>query len=324
MVGATVGAVVAIAAALTQSVATAIAATLFFVVYQQLENKLLQPLILSRTVQLNPLVVSISILLAADLAGVLGAVLAIPVAGIVQVVARELTSTRRYRPRSHHEKEISMGKNKDIREAVEAELGYDPLLDATDIRVHSVDGAVTLNGTVPSYLQYLEAVIAAKRVSGVRHVRSHLEVWLPDGGYRDDAVLTTAANNALTLSVAVPAAVEATAKDGNVRLTGAVPYGRQALAAQDVVSGLVGVRNVNNDIEVFGAADPVQVAAGVRRALDRYALVPEDSTVTVDTDGSTVVLGGDVVTWAEHDAVVAAAWMADGVAYVRDGLLVTG
>jgi osmotically-inducible protein OsmY len=62
----------------------------------------------------------------------------------------------------------------------------------------------------------------------------------------------------------------------------------------------------------------------VQDALDRYALILDDSDVTVDTDGNTVTLSGHVRTWAEHDAVVDAAWMAVGVYDVRDNLYVTG
>jgi osmotically-inducible protein OsmY len=51
-----------------------------------------------------------------------------------------------------------MGKNTDIREAVKAELGEDPLVDATDITVKNINGDVALNGTVASYPQYLEAM----------------------------------------------------------------------------------------------------------------------------------------------------------------------
>ena len=81
---------------------------------------------------------------------------------------------------------------------------------------------MALNGTVPSYPQYLEATIAAQRVAGVRNVHNHLQVVLPDEDYRDDAILTTAANNALALNVTVPDGVEATARGGNLTLTGAV------------------------------------------------------------------------------------------------------
>jgi predicted PurR-regulated permease PerM len=67
----------------------------FFIVYQQLENHVLQPVIYGRTVQLSPLVVLISVLIGAELAGILGALAAIPVAGIVQAMGREFLGNRR-------------------------------------------------------------------------------------------------------------------------------------------------------------------------------------------------------------------------------------
>jgi predicted PurR-regulated permease PerM len=99
LVGATLGAIVAIVAAALHSIPALIGVAVFFVIYQQLENHLLQPVILSRTVKLNPLTVLVSILVAVELAGILGAFLAIPVAGMVQVVARDLWDHRRGRPK---------------------------------------------------------------------------------------------------------------------------------------------------------------------------------------------------------------------------------
>jgi len=217
-----------------------------------------------------------------------------------------------------------MGKTQDIREAVEAELRYDPLIDPADISVANINGDVALNGTVPSYPQYLEAAAAAQRVTGVKNVHNHLEVVLSDDDYRDDAMLTTSANNALTLNITVPDGVEATAVDGNVTLTGVVAYGKQREAAELAVSGLTGVRNVRDDIDISNDADPVDVTVLVQAALDRNALIADDSDVVADTKGNTVTLTGHVRTWAEHDAAVSAAWMADGVFEVRDDLAITG
>ena len=199
-----------------------------------------------------------------------------------------------------------MGKTTDIRQAVEAELKFDPLVDDADIHVMNMNGDVALNGTVPSYPQYLEAAAATQRVAGVKNVHNHLQVVLPDADFRDDARLTTAANNALTLNVAVPDGVEATARDGNLTLTGLVEFGRQREAAGLAVAGLTGVRNVKDEIEITCDADPVDVTGLVQGALDRNALVEDDSDVHVDASGNTVTLGGHVRTWAEHDAVVGA------------------
>src|SRR5258708_984685 len=111
-----------------------------------------------------------------------------------------------------------MGTTKDIREAVEAELKFDPLVNDADIHVVNMNGDVALNGTVPSYPQYLEAAAAAQRVAGVKDV---------------------------------------------------------------------------NDVQVAVKA-------------------------------SIITLTGHVRTWAEHDAAVGAAWMANGVIDVRDDLTITG
>ena len=73
---------------------------IFVIAYQQLENHVLQPLVYGRTVQLSPLVVLISVLVGAALAGILGALAAIPVAGSIQVVARDALAARRMTPDS--------------------------------------------------------------------------------------------------------------------------------------------------------------------------------------------------------------------------------
>ena len=217
-----------------------------------------------------------------------------------------------------------MGKTKDVRAAVEAELGFDPLVDAADIKVVNLGGDVTLAGTVPSYPQYLEAAAAARRVDGVTGVHNNLMVRLPDSDYRDDIQLITAANNALAQNITVPAGVEAIALDGDITLTGTVSYISQRAAAEAAVTSLTGVRNVQNNIEISYAIDPVDVDVNVQQALDRSALVPDGSDVTSETKDGVITLTGHVRTWAEHDAVVGAALMARGVIDIRDELQVTG
>jgi predicted PurR-regulated permease PerM len=90
LVGATLGAVAAIAVAALHSLVAAIVVLVFFIVYQQVENHVLQPVIMSRTVELSALTVLVSILIGVELLGFLGALLAIPVAGILHVVGRDL------------------------------------------------------------------------------------------------------------------------------------------------------------------------------------------------------------------------------------------
>jgi osmotically-inducible protein OsmY len=159
----------------------------------------------------------------------------------------------------------------------------------------------------------------------VKNMHNHLEVVLPDADFRDDAMLTTAANNALTLNVTVPDGVEATAQEGNLTLAGTVGYGTERAAAELAVAGLTGVRNVRDDIEIgYDVAAPVDVDLHVQEALGRSALIPDDSDVEVIIKTGIITLTGHVRTWAEHDAVIDAAWMARGVIDVRDDLQITG
>jgi predicted PurR-regulated permease PerM len=67
----------------------------FFVAYQQFENHVLQPLVYGRTVQLSPLAVLCAVLIGAQLAGILGALLAIPIAGSLLAIAREILDYRK-------------------------------------------------------------------------------------------------------------------------------------------------------------------------------------------------------------------------------------
>jgi osmotically-inducible protein OsmY len=213
-------------------------------------------------------------------------------------------------------------KTKNIREAVEKELDFDPLVDATGITVKNMNGDVALDGTVTSYPQYLQATAAARRVQGVTRVRNHLMADLRYAGYRDDPMLTTAANNALAMTVTVPGSVQASASDGDVWLTGTAGNRFQRDAAEQAVAGLTGVRGIAGDIEIFTDAEAANVTGLVQDALDRYGLMAVDTDVRVDASDNTITLTGHVRTWSEHAAVTGAAWRGVGVRNVRDYVVV--
>ena len=97
LVGATFAAVIVVGVGFLHSVLAGIVLIVFFIVYQQVENHILQPLVYNRTVALSPLAILISILIGAELAGVLGALAAIPVAGAIQVVILDFLQARRER-----------------------------------------------------------------------------------------------------------------------------------------------------------------------------------------------------------------------------------
>jgi predicted PurR-regulated permease PerM len=90
LVGATLGAiVVAIVTLFTDFPTATIVWVIFSIVYQQLENTLIQPQIQRRAVNVHPFVVLVAVLFGSTLLGVLGALVAIPVAASIQIAARE-------------------------------------------------------------------------------------------------------------------------------------------------------------------------------------------------------------------------------------------
>ena len=98
LVGATLGTVVVAAVALaSQGWVTAAIVVVALILYQQVENHVLQQLVYHRTVQLSPLAIALSVAAGAELGGVVGALLGIPFAGAVKVVASELLAWRRER-----------------------------------------------------------------------------------------------------------------------------------------------------------------------------------------------------------------------------------
>lgn len=99
LVGATLGAVPTTGVAFLHSIPAGIATAVFFIVYQQFENHVLQVSVMSRTVAVNPLFVLVSALAGVELFGLLGALLAIPAAGVIQVVVRDLWDHRRGGPK---------------------------------------------------------------------------------------------------------------------------------------------------------------------------------------------------------------------------------
>ncbi len=94
LAGATIALIIVGAIAFLHSIAAGIVVVAFFIIYQQLENHILQPVIYGKTVKLSPLTVLIAVLIGAALAGIIGALAAIPIAGAIQVVIRDILRVR--------------------------------------------------------------------------------------------------------------------------------------------------------------------------------------------------------------------------------------
>ncbi len=96
LVGATIAGLIVCGVGFTQGLQIGIATVVLVVVYQQIENHLLQPVIMGRGVDISPLAVMFSVLIGAALLGILGALLAIPAAATIQTALSDVLWRRRY------------------------------------------------------------------------------------------------------------------------------------------------------------------------------------------------------------------------------------
>ncbi len=94
--GSAIGLVVIVGVALvSKGVTTGIIALVVFLAYQQLEGEIIHPVVQRRTIKMNPLLITLVMLLGTSLAGILGALLALPVAGALQIVLQDVLARRK-------------------------------------------------------------------------------------------------------------------------------------------------------------------------------------------------------------------------------------
>ena len=94
LAGATIAAIIVSTVGFLHSTTAGAVLVGYFVVYQQVENQIIQPVVYGRTVKLSPLAVLVAVLAGAQLAGIVGALGAIPIAAAIQVVVLDLLAQR--------------------------------------------------------------------------------------------------------------------------------------------------------------------------------------------------------------------------------------
>ena len=136
--------------------------------------------------------------------------------------------------------------------------------------------------------------------------------------------IVQAASDALKWNASVPEdRVKLAVSGGIVTLSGEVDWDFQRAAAHAAVKNLFGVHGVNNRITLKPIAiDSRHLRRDIRAALHRQAQ-RDANAITIDVEGTTVKLGGNVESWAERVAARNAAWAAPGVQDVIDNLFVS-
>jgi osmotically-inducible protein OsmY len=216
---------------------------------------------------------------------------------------------------------MSMITDADIQDNVQHELRWDSRVDPADIGVAVTDGVVTLTGTVKSFAERTAAQQAALRVAGVRDLANDVLVQVPGHLVRTDADIAQAVRAALEWDVLVPSdLIQITVSEGVVTLMGAVESGQQVADAERAVGNLAGVQDVVSELVVHAPhVDASAVQAEIEHALERRADAIA-RRIRVVVHDSTVTLNGSVHSWAEKEAVLAAASFTHGVRGVEDHL----
>jgi osmotically-inducible protein OsmY len=211
----------------------------------------------------------------------------------------------------------------DIRRDVEDELRWDPDIDATDIAVAVNNGVVALTGFVRSYSQRTQAERDAKRVAGVVGVANDIEVRLPVIDQRPDPDIVRDAVSALKSELPYSSEnIKVIAKDGKITLEGTVEWNYARERAENAVKRIRGVKGVTNSITLKPKVAPYEVRRKIEDAFRRSAEI-DASRVTVEANGSEVILRGTVKSWAEREEAERAAWAAPGVTKVDNRVTIS-
>jgi osmotically-inducible protein OsmY len=212
--------------------------------------------------------------------------------------------------------------DEEIQRDVLAELKWDARVQPNEIGVMVKDGIATLTGWVDSYVKRWAAEDAAHRVRGVKAVANDIEIRLPTSLERTDADIAAAVTRAMEDAGVPIDKLDVTVSKGWVTLRGEVEWQYLREDAERAVRRLTGVKGVTNLITITPRVPPSDIKSRIEQALVRRAEL-DAHRISVEVDGSKVILRGTVRSWAEKQEAERVAWLAPGVTSVDNRLVIS-
>jgi osmotically-inducible protein OsmY len=213
--------------------------------------------------------------------------------------------------------------DEEIQRDVLAEMKWDARVLPNEVGVSVKDGVVTLTGWIDSYSKMWAAEEAAQRVRGVKAVADDLEVHLPSSVERNDADIAAAAIRALEWDSFVPVnKLEIMVSKGWITLSGEVEWQYQRQDAEQVIRRLSGVKGITNLVTIKPRVTASELKTNIEDALVR-SVETDAQRITVEVQGSKVILKGTVRSWAEKEEAQRTAWLAPGVTAVDNRIVIS-
>lgn len=213
--------------------------------------------------------------------------------------------------------------DRQLQQDVMAELAWDPALTATHIGVQGMEGVITLTGHVATFAEKWAAERAALRVTGVRALAVELNVDLAQSDQRSDADISAAVCNVLQLALPeFSQHIKVMVEQGWLTLGGEVEWHFQRKSALKMVSHVMRVKGVSNNINIRPKLEASTIREEVRTALKRRAISDID-TIAINIDGPDITLSGTVHSWSERALAQHAATCMPGVREVVNKIRVT-
>jgi osmotically-inducible protein OsmY len=215
--------------------------------------------------------------------------------------------------------------DQEIKKEIVDQLYGDYRVDAAEVQVEVYGGEVTLTGAVPNLTARNAATAGAWEIAGVKRVTNLLTVRFPptfavpsDESIEDSARVTLVWNPAV-----YDESIDISVTGGVVRLEGTVDAYWKRWKAENLVSDLKGVREVENHLSVVPTESRLdqQIAEEIEAALVRNLYIDPDQ-VTVKVEHGKVRLTGSVETYYGRARAYEAAANAPGVTEIDNGIVV--